>query len=63
MSFVIFISVTSIIISVIYIGIIAHEHKDKIYRREHNLPPRRYHDINDYDVKEIITIHYGDKKK
>ena len=40
---------------IIAIGVIA-EHFDKIERQRNNLPPKKYHDINDYDV-QTVYIH------
>ena len=63
MTLAIVIVVTSVILSAILIARLAWEQKDKTYRRENNLPARRYHDITDYDVREVITINYSNDRK
>ena len=34
------------------------EQKDKEYRQQNNLPPKKYHDITDYDVYTVYTIEH-----
>ena len=63
MTLAIVIIVTSVVLSAILIARLAWESKDKAYRRENNLPARRYHDITDYDVREVITINYSNDRK
>lgn len=52
-----------IVVAIILFARIAYEAKDKNYRRQNNLPARRYHDINDYDVYTVYTIHNGDDRR
>lgn len=48
-----------VLIAVIaFAAMLAGEQRDKERRRREGLPPRKYHDINDYDVTTIHTIHY-----
>ena len=39
-----------------FIILLYREQKDKEYRRQNNLPPKKYHDITDYDVYTFYTI-------
>ena len=41
-----------------FILLLYREQKDKEYRRQNHLPPKKYHDITDYDVCTIYTIEH-----
>ena len=51
-----------IVIAILCAVHLTREQKDKDYRRENNLPPRRYHDVTDYDVREVYTVHYNNDR-
>ena len=63
MTVVIIIAVSAVLLAVGLVAILAGEAKDKQYRRENNLPARRYHDITDYDVKEVFTVNYSNDRR
>ena len=51
-----------IIICILFIPVsliilLAVEHHDKNKRQKKGLPPKKYHDITDYDVTTVHTIH------
>ena len=62
MTVVIVIAISSVVLTILCFAVLASEAKDKAYRREHNLPPRKYHDITDYDVHEVYTTTYTRRK-
>lgn len=41
-----------------FIVLLSHEQNDKERRRRQGLPPKRYHDITDYDITTIETIRH-----
>lgn len=41
-----------------FIVMLAVEQHDKEERRRKGLPPKKYHDVNDYDVTTIYTIEH-----
>ena len=48
-----------IVVAVIaFIVILYAEQRDKEYRRQKQLPARKYHDITDYDVTTVYTIRH-----
>ena len=63
MNVVIIIAVSSVLLAIFLIALLAHESKDKQRRRANNLPARRYHDVSDYDVREIITVNYSSDRR
>lgn len=63
MNVVIIIAVSSVLLALFLIGVLVHEAKDKQRRRANNLPARRYHDVTDYDVREIITVNYSQDRR
>lgn len=48
--------ITGILGVAVFVAWIAYENHDKASRKAKGLPPRKYHDINDYDV-ETVFIH------
>lgn len=38
--------------------LLACEQHDKTTRQKNGLPPKKYHDITDYDVTTVYTIHH-----
>ena len=59
MNVVITILVSTILLTVFCIAVLAHEQKDKQKRRANGLPARRYYDVTDYDVRQVITVNYS----
>lgn len=48
-----------VVITVIgFIIMLAAEQHDKETRERENLPKKKYHDITDYDVTTVYTIHH-----
>ena len=47
------IGILDVIAVVLWIAILHAEGKDKEYRRANGLPPKRYHDVTDYDDLEL----------
>ena len=41
-----------------FIVLLSHEQNDKECRRRQGLPPKKYHDITDYDITTIETIRH-----
>ena len=41
-----------------FIVLLSHEQNDKERRRRQGLPPKKYHDITDYDITTIETIRH-----
>ncbi|MBQ8111384.1 MAG: hypothetical protein IJ124_14610 [Clostridia bacterium] len=63
MTVVIIIVISSVLLAIGLVAVLAYEAKDKQYRRENNLPARRYHDITDYDVREVYTVNYTNNRR
>ena len=52
--------------AIVMIVVLVCEQKDKKYRARNGLPPRRYHDVTDYDSTELHLMnieHYLRTKK
>ena len=47
------IGITDAILVIVMIAVLHAEDKDKQYRRAIGLPPKRYHDVTDYDPIEL----------
>ena len=47
------IGITDAILVIVMIAVLHAEDKDKQYRRANGLPPKRYHDVTDYDPIEL----------
>ncbi len=58
MEFVIGIFVISVLFAIAIIALLVIEDRDKRIRKEEGLPPKKYHDISDYDVTTIYTIRH-----
>lgn len=52
-----------IILPTFFIVLLAVEQHDKSERQRKGLPARKYHDITDYDVTTVYTIHHTDRRK
>lgn len=64
MTYLIVIAVTAVVITLFCIVMLWREEKDKQYRRENNLPARKYHSVSDYDVHQVFTVSFGkDRRK
>lgn len=47
-----------IVTVILFVVILAVEQHDKEKRKKNGLPPKKYHDITDYDITTIETIHH-----
>lgn len=56
--FPVYIPVIVFVLVVIFACVLYVEQRDKENRRAKGLPPKKYHDITDYDVTTVYTIHY-----
>ena len=53
MEVVVTILISSGVLTILAFAILKSEAKDKAYRAQKGLPPKRYHDITDYEVHDI----------
>ncbi len=57
-NFAIGIFVIVILFTIAIIALLVIEDRDKRIRKEKGLPPKKYHDISDYDVTTVYTIRH-----
>ena len=50
--------IAGLVAAIVIVIVLAIEQRDKEYRQENNLPPKKYHDITDHDVTIVHTIRY-----
>ena len=53
MELAVIIGLSSVAIAGLLVALLAHEERDRQYRRANGLPPRRYHDVTDIDPVEL----------
>ena len=58
MNFIVVAIAASAVFAIAVTALLAYEQRDKERRRAQGLPPKKYHDITDYDVTIIDTIRY-----
>ena len=51
-----------VILPIFFVIKLAIEQHDKDTREKNGLPPRKYHDIMDYDVTTVYTIEHKSRK-
>lgn len=56
--FLIYVPVIVFVLVIVYAAILYREQRDKEARKAAGLPSKKYHDINDYDVYTVYTVHH-----